>query len=83
MRDNDIIGFAFALGHISHSFRINKNIEGYALDKFEKAFECTYQLNFDFLVIQPGIQVIINPSNIDSHNYQNVFAFYARSILNL
>jgi carbohydrate-selective porin OprB len=64
-------------------FRFIKNIEGYSIDKFEKAFELTYQLYVDFLVFQPGLQYIIGPSNPESPDYKNVIAFYTRLVVNL
>mgnify|MGYP000636893373 CR=1 FL=1 len=82
-RDNDKLGFAFAWGHNSNLFRRNQNLEGYEVEKFEKAYELTYQLNFDNIIFQPGIQFIVSPSNPESYNYDNVFAFYTRLIINL
>lgn len=82
-RDNDKLGFAFAWGHNSNLFRRNQNLEGYEVEKFEKAFELTYQLNFDNIIFQPGIQYIVSPSNPEGYIYDNVFAFYTRIILNL
>lgn len=83
LRDRDILGFAFAWGHNSQLFRQQKNIEGFAIERFEKAFELTYQINFDYLIIQPGFQAVLNPSNPESENLRYIYGYYTRIIISL
>lgn len=82
-RDKDILGFAFAWGHNSHLFRHQKNVEGITIERFEKAFELTYQFNFDYIIIQPGFQFIMNPSNPESESLKKIFGYYTRVIISL
>lgn len=82
-RDNDIFGFAFAWGHNSHLYRQISGQEGFSVERFEKAFELTYQFHTDLFLIQPGCQIILNPSNKEAKPVSNIVGFYTRLIMNI
>ena len=65
-RDNDVLGVAFAYGHLNNSPQGN---EGNSNPGYEIVFEATYQIVLTpRLILQPDLQYVIRPSSTDVSN---------------
>jgi len=62
-RDNDVLGVAFAYGHLSNNPQEN---EGDSFPGYEMLLEATYQIELtSWLTLQPDVQYVIHPSGAD------------------
>jgi len=65
-RDNDVLGVAFAYGHLNNNPEDN---EGSSFPGYEMVFEATYQMELTpWLSFQPDLQYVIHPSGTDIAN---------------
>ena len=65
-RDNDVLGMAFAYGHLSNNPQDN---EGSSNPGYEIVLEATYQMELtQWLSLQPDVQYVIHPSGTDTAN---------------
>jgi len=65
-RDHDILGVAFAYGHLSTNAQDN---EGRSTPGYEIVLEATYQMELTpWLSLQPDVQYVIHPSGTDIAN---------------
>lgn len=65
-RDNDVLGVAFAYGHLTNDAEDN---EGSSNPGYEIVFEATYQMELTPCVsLQPDLQYILHPSGADIPN---------------
>jgi porin len=65
-RDNDVLGVAFAYGHLSNNPQAN---EGSSTPGYEILLEATYQMELtQWLSLQPDLQYVIHPSGTDIPN---------------
>jgi porin len=65
-RDNDVLGVAFAYGHLSHN---PQNNDGSSFPGYEIVLEATYQMELTpWLTFQPDLQYVIHPSGTDIAN---------------
>ncbi len=65
-RDNDVVGVAFAYGHLSNNPQDN---EGSSNPGYEIVVEATYQMELTpWLIFQPDLQYVIHPSGTDTAN---------------
>ena len=65
-RDHDVLGVAFAYGHLSTNAQDN---EGRSNPGYEIVFEATYQIELaPWLSVQPDLQYVFHPSGTDIAN---------------
>ena len=65
-RDNDVLGVAFAYGHLNNNPQDN---EGSSNPGYEIVVEATYQIELTpWLSLQPDLQYVIHPSGTDIAN---------------
>jgi porin len=65
-RDNDILGVAFAYGHLSNK---PQDSGGSSNPGYEIVLEATYQIELTtWLSVQPDLQYVIHPSGTDITN---------------
>ena len=65
-RDNDVLGVAFAYGHLNNNPQGN---DGSSNPGYEMVFEATYQIMLTpWLSFQPDVQYVIQPSSADIPN---------------
>ena len=65
-RDNDVLGAAFAYGHLSNNPQDN---EGRSNPGYEIVLEATYQIEVvSWLSLQPDLQYVIHPSGTNIAN---------------
>jgi porin len=65
-RDNDVLGVAFAYGHLNNNPGDN---EESSFPGYEMVFETTYQIELTpWLTFQPDFQYVIHPSGTDIAN---------------
>jgi porin len=65
-RDHDILGVAFAYGHLTNNPQDN---EGSSNSGYEIVLEATYQIELSpWLSVQPDFQYVIHPSGTDVAN---------------
>jgi porin len=65
-RDNDVLGLAFAYGHLNNSPQAD---DGNSNPGYEMVFEATYQIVLTpWLSLQPDVQYVIQPSSADIPN---------------
>lgn len=65
-RDNDVLGVAFAYGHLSPG---NQGNEDKSIPGYEIVVEATYQIELTpWLSVQPDLQYVIHPSGTDIPN---------------
>jgi len=65
-RDNDVLGVAFAYGHLSNNPQDNK---GRSNPGYEIVWEATYQIELvSWLSLQPDLQYVIHPSGTNIAN---------------
>ena len=65
-RDNDVLGVAFAYGHLSNNPQEN---HGGSFPGYEMVLEATYQMELTpWLTLQPDVQYVIHPSGADIAN---------------
>ena len=75
-RDNDVLGVAFAYGHLSNNPQDN---EGRSNPGYEIVMEGTYQIEFaPWLSLQPDLQYVIHPSGT---NIANALVLGARTTI--
>jgi len=65
-RDHDVLGVAFAYGHLSNNAQDN---EGRSNPGYEIVIEATYQIELaPWLSVQPDLQYVFHPSGTDIAN---------------
>ena len=65
-RDNDVLGVAFAYGHLNNNPQGN---DGSSNPGYEMVFEATYQIMLTpWLSLQPDVQYVIHRSSTDIPN---------------
>ena len=65
-RDHDVLGVAFAYGHLSHNPQDNEERSN---PGYEIVFEATYQIELaPWLSVQPDLQYVFHPSGTDIAN---------------
>ena len=65
-RDNDVLGVAFAYGHLTNNPQEN---DGGSFPGYEMVLEATYQMEITpWLTVQPDVQYVIHPSGADIGN---------------
>lgn len=71
-RDDDILGIALAASHNSENYKnfMRNEDSGNTIEEFEYIIELTYSLHiFEYLQIQPDLQLVINPSGGTKSNH--------------